>query len=650
MQWKKQVTHIKFNKKMPNKFFAKRKKTKITIIFLLALIVFGIIYFSVNKKKPSLYETVLADNRNLTQTVREVGSVKSAEEIKLSFPTGGKLSDRLVELGDLVKKDQIIAELDYSAAIIERDNAVSNLTAAKASLQKTLAGATTNEISIAEAQVSQAKKSYEAAIDTLTKTQDTVAEEIRQAEKTLNDLTDSSSDTITPTEASLDSAKINLENTKSTYQTAINNSVETILLDSSAKLSVGNTALDNVDKLITDKSIEDSLSSKNRAYLNNTKNGYEDAENLYDIAVSSLAVAMSDKSEVNVKKASDDVLFFLKKTAYVLDNAYAALENSTITQTTLDSYKTSISTQITYNNTAISVIQTDRQTMDSAYLSYSTNVATALNSLNQAQAAYDNALLSAQNGLASARLSGDARLSSAESSVKTSKEAYEVVNRQLSQLKAPARSEDVVLARTKVDQAQASLDLANKKIEDSMLRSPIDGKLVRSAYEIGEQIPAGATSFAVLKENNFEIEVDISESDIAKIKLDDEVEITLDAFGEDRKFSGKVFFIEPAETVIQEVVYYKVKINFNEDNQYLDMVKSGMTANVSVFTGKRDNVLAIPERAVLDKDNKKIIRILENDVLKEVPVKTGLRGDDGYIEITSGAKNGEEVVVFIKSN
>jgi multidrug efflux pump subunit AcrA (membrane-fusion protein) len=635
---------------MLKKFFAKRRKTKITILFILVLVVLAIVYSISRPAAPPQYETALVEKKNLVQTVKEVGSVKSAEEIKLSFSAGGKLANRFVELGDFVKKDQLIAELDYSAALIERANAESNLSAARASLNKLLVGSTKGEIAVVAAQASQAQKSYEATVENLNKVQKTVAEEIRQAEKTLNDLTDAGSGTITTYEASLATAKNNLENAKITYQKVIDNAVETNLIDGSAKLSVGNAALDNVDKMLTDDDIKDTLSAKNKTYLNNTKIGYSEAENLYSLAAVSLAAAMAEKTEINIKKSSDDILLFLKKTSYVLDNSYIALENSTMIQSLMDSYKAIISAQTTYNNTAVSVVQGDRQSLDNAYLSYNTNVSAAQNALSQAQAAFDNALLAAQNGLASARLNGDARISSAQSSVKTSSESAEVASRQLAQLKSPARSEDVALTKAKVDQAQASLDLANKRIEDSLLKSPIDGKIIRSIYEVGEQIPAGQTSFAVLKENSFEIEVDISESDIAKIKESDEVEITLDAFGDDQKFSGKVIFIEPAETVIQEVVYYKVKIGFAEGDERLAQVKSGMTANVVIYAGRRENVLAVPERAVLEKSGKKIIRVLRKGVLEEVPAETGLRGDDGLIEVLSGPAEGEEAVVFIKTS
>jgi len=160
----------------------------------------------------------------------------------------------------------------------------------------------------------------------------------------------------------------------------------------------------------------------------------------------------------------------------------------------------------------------------------------------------------------------------------------------------------------------------------------------------------------MLANNNFEIEVDISESDINKIKIGDETTVTVDAFSDDLVFSGKVVFIEPAQTLAQDVVYYRVKIEFTELNKInTDLasrglaLKSGMTTNLIITTDKRETVLQVPARAIIEKDGQKIVRVLENQKIREAVVSTGLRGDEGLIEILSGLHEGEEVITFIKN-
>jgi len=77
-------------------------------------------------------------------------------------------------------------------------------------------------------------------------------------------------------------------------------------------------------------------------------------------------------------------------------------------------------------------------------------------------------------------------------------------------------------------------------------------------------------------------------------------------------------------------------------------VKSGMTVDVDIICDSRENVLAVPQRTVFNKNGDKFVRVLEEKNVKEVKVETGIRGSEGEIEILSGLKEGEKVITFIK--
>lgn len=636
---------------MAKSFFAK-KRFKIILIAAAVLVVAGIVgaKFLAPAAKTE-YVTAKVEKKDLLQTVKEVGEVKAEKEVLLGFLSSGNLENKFVHVGDEVRAGDILAELDYKSLQIQRTSAESNLSSTQANLKKLLAGATPADIAVVEAQTNEAQRAYESSLSNLDKTKKTIAEETRQAQKTLQDLQSEAASDQTTYEQAVFGARTALDNTKATYQKSINNSIDTLLADIGAKVAVANTALDNVNTILTDDLLKDFLSAKNKTYLANTKTGYLEAEALAIIANTSLYNALEDKSEVNVKKAGVDALNYLNKTSTALNDCYSALEASTISPTPLGVHKTTISTQMSSVNAALAVVQADKQGLDSAYLSYNTSVSAAENSLRQAEVAKDNAVIAAKNALNSTKVNGEQRLAAAEASVRTSQQGVEVAKNQLAKLKSPARNEDVVLANAQISQAQASLDLVNKQVQDSILRAPIDGKIVKDNFERGEQITPGKTVFSLLGKNNYKIEVYISESDIAKVKEGNEAEVTLDAFGEDRNFKAVVSFVEPAETVIQDVIYYKVVLNFSDDASALLDIRPGMTANVTIVTAKRDQVLLVPERAVVDKNgNGKVVRILRSGKAVESPVKTGLRGDGGLVEITSGAANGDEVVVFVKVN
>jgi multidrug efflux pump subunit AcrA (membrane-fusion protein) len=150
----------------------------------------------------------------------------------------------------------------------------------------------------------------------------------------------------------------------------------------------------------------------------------------------------------------------------------------------------------------------------------------------------------------------------------------------------------------------------------------------------------------LISSNGYRIEVNISEADIAKITAANAVTITFDAFGEDRTFSGTVREIYPSQTVIQEVIYYTVVIDVTDPS---NDIKPGMTANLTIHTASRSNVLSVPRRAIKEKNGMKFVQILENNQPVDVQVETGLRADDGVVEITFGLTENQSVITFVKT-
>jgi len=197
----------------------------------------------------------------------------------------------------------------------------------------------------------------------------------------------------------------------------------------------------------------------------------------------------------------------------------------------------------------------------------------------------------------------------------------------------------------KVRAAKASVNNYKSQIEQTIIRSPIDGLVTKQEADIGETISANTPITSVISLAKFEIETNTPEVDVAKVKLGDIAKVTLDAYGNDVIFETHVIDVEPAETIIDGVTTYKTTLQFNEED---DRVKSGMTANIDIMTAERKNVIAIPQRAVIKKDEGRFVRIVnKKDEISEISIETGLRGSNGTIEITRGINEGDKVVTFI---
>ncbi|MFA6593966.1 MAG: efflux RND transporter periplasmic adaptor subunit [Candidatus Buchananbacteria bacterium] len=343
----------------------------------------------------------------------------------------------------------------------------------------------------------------------------------------------------------------------------------------------------------------------------------------YGILVNNLAAlrdeitaAQKSYDQQLIAQASDDVKDFLSRLNSYLDSSFNLTDmiivNTTYTQTKKDTIKSDISTQQTSNNTSLTAVQTARSNLINTADSYQSQILAAANAVSIAQASLDLK-------------------------------------------KAGPRSFELASAEAAVAQAQASLDKTRADAEDYVIRAPIDGKITQVNYSLGETTAVAEAAIAMLSNERYEIKVDIPESDIIKLIVGEKVTIDLDAFGSDHPFSGAVTFIDPAQTIIKDVTYYKTTVTFNQDS-WSDQIKPGMTANITIIAAEKDNALYIPQRAVkvrettLGEAPKKYVEVLVNGQAQERDVEIGLRGDEGLVEIIFGLNEGEQVVTYKKDN
>jgi len=183
------------------------------------------------------------------------------------------------------------------------------------------------------------------------------------------------------------------------------------------------------------------------------------------------------------------------------------------------------------------------------------------------------------------------------------------------------------------------------KVGETYIYSPISGTIIKRNADLGE-IAIFNTTILTVAEGEMEIEANVPESDIIKAALGQKADISFDAFPVSVIFEASVTKIEPASTVIQDVVYYKVKLKLDSVDE---RIKPGMSCDVDVKTAEKDNVIAIPLRAVKTEGDKKYVEVLKDEkknITEKVYVTTGLEGDDGIVEIKSGLGGGEKVITL----
>lgn len=223
----------------------------------------------------------------------------------------------------------------------------------------------------------------------------------------------------------------------------------------------------------------------------------------------------------------------------------------------------------------------------------------------------------------------------------TNYNAYKTAEANLNAKKAAARPEDVDAAKAQVASAQASLQIAQNTYANNMIVAPIDGQITSVDIKLGELSSALKEAIVLLNQDSLHIETNVPESSINLVKVGQNIDMTLDAFGPDKHLQGQVLSIDPASKIVSGVIEFRVLGTLPEDTE----IKPGMTVNLNIIIDQKPNVLAIPNRLITSKNNKKFVTVMQDNLPHEIEINTGLVGDN-FTEITSGLSSGQTVIVL----
>ncbi len=256
-----------------------------------------------------------------------------------------------------------------------------------------------------------------------------------------------------------------------------------------------------------------------------------------------------------------------------------------ISQTVIDTYVSAMNSALTYSNQAISSITAAQTTLNNAVSAY-----------NQASNDFN--------------------------------------------LKSVGQSSQSIAAQA------ATVDAYRAELAKDQIVSPLDGIVTRAEPNVGEFVSSGQTAFGVISDGDYKIEAYVPEADIAKIAVGNLASTTLDAYGQYVDFPATVTSLDPAETILEGVPTYKVTLKFMQNDP---RIRSGMTANLDIITALRNNVMIIPNRAVVEIEGQKSARLINPDgkTYVSVPIQVGLKGSDGMIEVVSGLVAGQNIVTYL---
>ncbi len=605
--------------------FLKKKKVYIPLIGV--VLIGGLAFAQSRKTAVPEFSSQIVERIDLKQTVSETGSVEASLDLAYGWETGGKVAEILTHVGDAVTSTDIIARLSNGQQKARYNEAAALLASAQARLNLERAGPS-----------DEVKKKNLAGV--------TQAEAVlAQTKATLTKVEAQSSGSVSTAEKAVETAKNNLQLVESGEDSELVNDAYADLVNAlksaTTNLGSGLTESDNilgVDNTFANDVFENVLSILNVSFLNIAQSDYAVAKvkkAQAELLVGSISDpenhAAVDVARVAIQNAITSMQLLLFDVQNVLT---ATRPLGDLTQTELDTLKSGIST-----------VQGSIDTSATAVTNGVQAISSARNALTSYTIAYNKALSDfeqTKKQVAADIAVAEAQVSAQEANVAQAKASYD-------DLVAPPRGVDIASLQADVARQAANLSAFRDELKKTELVALASGVISLLSVEVGENVTANQEVVGILSEG-LTIKVDISESDIAKIQKKDIAMITLDAYGDDVSFEGYVFSIEPAETEISGVVYYKTTILFDEITAEYD-VRSGMTANVDILTDIREGVLVVPRRAVYTQDGRSMVRVvkdIERGEFEERDVTMGLIGDDGVVEVLSGLVEGDEIVTFLK--
>ncbi len=218
-------------------------------------------------------------------------------------------------------------------------------------------------------------------------------------------------------------------------------------------------------------------------------------------------------------------------------------------------------------------------------------------------------------------------------------------------------------SQRRYDQSRAGLRDATIYLAKSTITSPIDGVVTARRIELGEtavigvQNQAGTILLTISDMSKVEAEMEVDEASIPSVKLGQEAQVRIDAYP-NQTYQGQVTEVGGSpilKTSTNEATKFKVKVWIK--NPPLT-IKPGLSAQADIYTGNRDQALAIPFQALVMREIKlkpgeshkpgapreeEGVFLQEGGKAKFVPVKTGLMGDLS-VELLSGLKGGETLI------
>lgn len=583
------------------KIFKMSKKAKKRLIIILVIIILVCLIFKPFNQKPveeNKIETQAIEKRDIATSIGATGKIETSNTKNVvSSLTGMEIKTVNVKEGDTISIGDVICTFDMS-------NVEENLKVAQ------------NSLNISNAQGALG---------------------IQSAQRNLND-------SIKNKDTQVNITKQDTDNALKAYQDA-QNELSSLQNTLASKKSARDSFI---------KTYNSSLSEYTniKAEYDKKESTYNQATNSYNAGVASFENAQIEYNKYFVAGTQNQLN---PSTGTVIDpSEYQDGEYATLThRAVMTNYNQAQSTLIS--------LETNLNTAKSDYLNYKSTYDNAVNSYSPLESQYqaiEAEISSLEANVKTLQANVDSLKNAYDKTVQAQNSAVSTADSNIASMQDALSNSELSSSLNRQTQ-QAQINTYQDQLEKGVLTSTVDGTVTSVNAKPGD-IYTGSTIAVIEGVQEFIIEAEIDEYDIADVEVGMEVLIKTDAT-RDEELKGRIIYVAQSATDVSEIAgtsmtsmttsgtsnaTYKIQIALDTQN---DRLRIGMNARLSIITDSREDVWTVPIEAIHEKDDgSKYIEILKNEQTgekEELKVETGFESSY-YIEINSDKiKEGMKVVM-----
>jgi len=527
------------------------KKTIVWFIIVIIIVTGGLIFLKcwqkIKKENNIVYKTYKVKRGDVEATVTATGTIIPLTSVDVKSRAGGKVEILAVEEGDIIKKGQLIAQIDKTVSLNQFLQAKANWDTACARLEQAQK-AYSLQVSQTSTQIEEAEEDLKLAQIRLTQAKEQYSQQLKLSEAEIKQA-----------QYALKAAQERLKLLERGAREQEINQAEEAVNQAEANLENAKNSFERQNRLL-----EKGFTSPQQ--VENTKAQYEVALAQYNTAKEKLDL-LKEGATIEEKEASKaDV----KRAEASLELAQANIRNNEIKYEELKAAKANVE-------------------------------------------------------------KAKAKLSSA----------------QMNRIQDEIKKREIDALSAQLAKAAAELDNARVNLNDATVIAPRDGVVLSKNVEEGtvitsgmSAISAGTTIVTLGDVTRMFVDAQVDEADIARVKVGQAVNITVDALPE-KTFSGKVIKVAPRGVEDQNIVYFHVKIEILNP---IPALRPGMTATSDIIIQKARDVLLVPSNAVKEKQDKSYVEVMEKKKPVKREVVIGIVGNE-YSEVIKGLSEGEEIVI-----